>query len=240
MSKLKVVNLFGGPGCGKSTTRAELFALFKKSGHNVEEVTEFAKDLTWEKNQTAFADQLFLLANQNRRQFRLQNQVEWCVTDSPILLGVNYVTPEYLPHTFRSISLELWDTYENHNFFIERTRPYQSIGRNQSESEAKQIDANIKRMLHEFNIPFKTVRGEGDTAKQIFDIIDSYTRIEDQPLSRAEEILKKIKEQTRAQRTPEEQAAAEIEAAVEKVFSTIKDTTEEFKKIFGEFKGRIK
>jgi hypothetical protein len=201
--KLKVVNLFGGPGCGKSTTRAELFALFKKGGHNVEEVTEFAKDLTWEKNQTAFADQLFLLANQNRRQFRLQDQVEWCVTDSPILLGVNYVTPEYLPYTFRSLSLELWNTYENYNYVIERARPYQAIGRNQTEDEAKQIDVNITKMLNDFNIPFKTVRGEGDVAKLIFD-----------------DIMKSKKE-----------VDVNVEAEIEELFNLLRNTSEEVQSV---------
>jgi len=217
--KLKVVNIFGGPGTGKSTTRAELFALFKKGRHNVEEVTEFAKDLTWEKNQTAFADQLFLLANQNRRQFRLQDQVEWCVTDSPILLGVNYVTPEYLPYTFRSLSFELWNTYDNYNFFIERATEYQSIGRNQTEDEAKQIDRNILEMLHTFQIPFKTVRGEGDVAKVIYNEI-----MIDGRNTGASDLLDRIR--AKKKKPTEEDINAIIDRGVEKVFKGI-----------GEFKG---
>ena len=33
--KLTVVNMFGGPGIGKSTTAAELFALLKKDARKI-------------------------------------------------------------------------------------------------------------------------------------------------------------------------------------------------------------
>ena len=163
MAKLKVINLFAGPGAGKSTLRADLFGLMKKNQKDVEEVTEFAKDKTWEKNFSALSDQLFVLANQNRRLDRLKDQVEWVVSDSPILLGIHYKTPDYLPNTFEDLIFELWDTYENHNFFIERNHPYDPTGRNQNEEEARAIDASIIRMLDFNEIPFTKVLS-GDTA----------------------------------------------------------------------------
>jgi hypothetical protein len=163
MAKLKVINLFAGPGAGKSTLRADLFGLMKKNQKDVEEVTEFAKDKTWEKNFSALSDQLFVLANQNRRLDRLKDQVEWVVSDSPILLGIHYKTPDYLPNTFEDLIFELWDTYENHNFFIERNHPYDPTGRNQNEEEARAIDASIIRMLDFNKIPFTKVLS-GDTA----------------------------------------------------------------------------
>lgn len=163
MAKLKVINLFAGPGAGKSTLRADLFGLMKKNQKDVEEVTEFAKDKTWEKNFSALSDQLFVLANQNRRLDRLKDQVEWVVSDSPILLGIHYKTPDYLPQNFENLIFELWDTYENHNFFIERNHPYVQNGRNQDEAAAKEIDASIIKMLEDHNIPFTKVLS-GDTA----------------------------------------------------------------------------
>lgn len=42
-----VINLFAGPGAGKSTLASALFSLFKMDGFVSELVTEFAKDLTW-------------------------------------------------------------------------------------------------------------------------------------------------------------------------------------------------
>ena len=43
-----VVNLIGGPGCGKSTTTAGLFYELKKKGYNCEMSLEFAKDKVYE------------------------------------------------------------------------------------------------------------------------------------------------------------------------------------------------
>ena len=158
MKKLKVINLFAGPGAGKSTLRADLFGLMKKNQKDVEEVTEFAKDKTWEKNFSALSDQLFVLANQNRRLDRLKDQVEWVVSDSPILLGIHYKTPDYLPKNFENLIFELWDTYENYNFFIERNHPYVAKGRNQGEEIAKQIDEHIVNMLKANGVPFTSVK----------------------------------------------------------------------------------
>lgn len=41
-----VINLFGGPGAGKSTTRAGLFHLMKLHGMNCEEFLEWVKQKT--------------------------------------------------------------------------------------------------------------------------------------------------------------------------------------------------
>ena len=46
-----VVNLFAGPGAGKSTGAAYIFSKLKMAGVDAEYVTEFAKDKTWEENQ---------------------------------------------------------------------------------------------------------------------------------------------------------------------------------------------
>jgi hypothetical protein len=164
------VNFFAGPGAGKSTTRAKTFGLFKDNKVNVEEVTEFAKDLTWDQNKAALADQLYILGTQNRRQYRLQGQVEWCITDCPLLLGAHYATPDFLPNTFKNLIFELWDTYENYNFFIKRTKPYSPVGRSQNEAEARAIDDNIRKMLVDHEIPFIEVADHKDLYQEIYDL----------------------------------------------------------------------
>jgi hypothetical protein len=165
---MKVINLFAGPGAGKSTARAGLFNLMKNNGINCEEVTEYAKDVTWDETQVLLSDQLYVLANQNRRLTRLKDKVEYAVSDSPLLLTINYLDPQYLPYTFRGMTMELWNTYDNINYFIQRTKPYNPVGRNQTADEAKQIDANIKMMLDYLKIPYKEIPGDKTAPYKIF------------------------------------------------------------------------
>lgn len=54
------VNIFGGPGVGKSTTAADLFVAMKKAGYNVELVTEVAKDFVWEDRSTTLTIQPYI------------------------------------------------------------------------------------------------------------------------------------------------------------------------------------
>lgn len=46
MKNTLVVNLLGGPGCGKSTGAAYIFSQLKMRNIDAELVTEFAKDKT--------------------------------------------------------------------------------------------------------------------------------------------------------------------------------------------------
>lgn len=59
-----VVNFFGGPGAGKSTTSAHLFSLLKMSEINCELVTEFAKDLTWSESVKMLGFQPYVFGEQ--------------------------------------------------------------------------------------------------------------------------------------------------------------------------------
>lgn len=171
---MKVINLISGPGAGKSTTRAGIFHKMKTAGMNVEEVTEYAKDVTWDETQVLLADQLFVLANQNRRLTRLQDKVQYAISDSPLLLAINYVNPNYLPKYFKDLTLELWDTYDNINFFINRKKAYNPVGRNQTEAEARKIDEDIKEMLKKYNIPFIEIDGDSNAVDTILQYIEDY------------------------------------------------------------------
>ena len=67
----------------------------KLEGLNVELVTEYAKDMTWEGRGNILEDQLYMLAKQNRRLSRLQDKVDFAMTDSPLFLGLAYSKPDY-------------------------------------------------------------------------------------------------------------------------------------------------
>ena len=89
-NKCLIINLFGGPGTGKSTTAAALFYKLKMMGINCELVTEFAKDITWEKNKKALACQPYVFGKQCYRIERCVDQVDVIITDSPLPLSILY------------------------------------------------------------------------------------------------------------------------------------------------------
>ncbi|MCS3449868.1 putative ATPase [Bradyrhizobium elkanii] len=138
-----VINLIGGPGAGKSTTAAGVFFFLKLLNVRCELVTEFAKELTYDENWSDLKRQLYVTAEQERRQRRLVGKVDFIVTDSPLLLGVAYVSDERERRAVEESARSLFDSYENLNFAIQRVKPYQPYGRKQTEEEARAIDQRL-------------------------------------------------------------------------------------------------
>ena len=153
-----VVNLFGGPGSGKSTTAAAVFSLLKLHGINAELITEFAKDLTWEGRQSALSNQYYVWAKQHHRLQRVVDQVDVVVVDSPLLLSLIY-NKECVASFYNTV-IDTFNEFNNVNFFLERVKVFNPIGRNQNEVEAKEIDKAILNKLNELNIKFSTLPGD--------------------------------------------------------------------------------
>lgn len=168
MSNLKVVNLFAGPGCGKSTLATGVFSLLKLHGINAELATEFCKDLVWEKRTTAMDNQYYVWAKQHHKLFRLQDQVDIVITDSPLLLSILYSNGSISSHFYRLVDV-VFKQFDNMNFFVNRVKPYNPKGRSQTEDEAKILDANTKRLLQANKIDFEEVPGNLDGINHITD-----------------------------------------------------------------------
>ena len=147
MKNTLIVNLFGGPGCGKSTLMAGIFHQLKIQGYDCEMVTEFAKDLVWEKRNETFKDELYIFAKQNHRLFRVNGKVDIIVTDRPLILTNVYNQDD---KELCSLCLKTFNQYNNLNILLKRQVEYQPNGRNQTEEEAIEID-NITRHVLESN-----------------------------------------------------------------------------------------
>jgi hypothetical protein len=152
-----VVNLYGGPGSGKSTTAAGVFFELKSQGVNAELVAEFAKDLTWEKRHHTLEDQIYVFGKQYHRIFRLLGKVDVIVTDSPILLSPIYDSQKR--KSLKSLVIEEHDKMWTYNAFLKRKKAYNPKGRNQTEDEAKAIDRTILNMLDGCNVAYETFDG---------------------------------------------------------------------------------
>lgn len=153
--------MFAGPGAGKSTIAAHAYAKLKWRGVDVELVTEYAKDLVWEGRSQALDNQIYVFGKQLQRLNILVGQVDVIVTDSPLLLSCIYKT-ENLSQSFDSVVLDVFNDFNNINYFIERRNPYNPKGRLQTAEEAKIKNNEIKTFLESNNIQFDNILGNID------------------------------------------------------------------------------
>lgn len=161
-----IVNFFGGPSCGKSTIAAGVFYQLKRKMFNVELVTEFAKDLVWEKRNSALNCQPYIFGKQLHKIERLLNQTDIVVTDSPILLSVIY-NKKY-PESFTNSVVEIFNNMKNLNYFIDRGETeYDPIGRKESLKEAILIDDRTKDFLDKKNVLYKKIIKHYDNVEKV-------------------------------------------------------------------------
>lgn len=170
---MKVVSFISGPGAGKSTAAAGLFYKMKVNGHKVEQAPEYAKDLVFEGRNNTLTNQVYVFGHQHHRIERLRNQVDWVITDSPLILSIMYM-PKTYPASFKQLVIDMWNMDDNYLFFINRKQPYQEYGRRHSFEEAKAIDNDIKMFLKENNIRFKEVNGDESAIGLIYEDLFSY------------------------------------------------------------------
>jgi hypothetical protein len=180
---MKVINLFAGPGAGKSTIAAGVFFQLKIRDIKCELVTEYAKDMTYEGRDNILQDQLYILAKQNRRLERLnayferankesglikKHDIDAVVCDCPLIMMLAYVQPYYYPG-FGDMVRTIFDSYQNINFFIQRVKPYQTYGRSQTYEQALEKDLQIATIIKDYHIPITMIDGDKDAPVKIVD-----------------------------------------------------------------------
>lgn len=159
MNKPYVINLFGAPGSGKTTGSAYIFSQLKMMNINCELVTEYAKDLTWEGRDMCLGCQEYIFGKQSFRMKRCRDKVDVIITDSPIPLGIFYNSDPALDEHFEKTVMNVFNTYFNNNYLIKRIKPYNPIGRNQTESESNEIGNRIRNFLDDKGIIYLEANG---------------------------------------------------------------------------------
>lgn len=177
MKNTLIVNLIGGQGVGKSTMMASLFSWLKTRGIEAEMCTEFAKELVWENRQETFKDELYIFAKQNHRLFRCNGKVDVIVTDRPIIMSIGYnryygdVNNVFWNNAYEAIVEETLLQYKNLNIYLDRVKPFNKNGRNETEEQAKEFDKYFKSLLEEFDIEYYTYKGEEKSTELIGNLI---------------------------------------------------------------------
>lgn len=179
MKKTKVINLFGGPGSGKSTAASGLFYALNLKGILCDNPYEFPKQVAWEDNRSQITDQLYVLANQHRGLVRSYGKVDFIILDSPLLLSLVYKNgysgeypANYYNESFDNMVLDLFNSYQNINIFLERPEDgFEGVGRFQNHIESLEIDKKIKAILDTNNIQYHTITVGEETVQNIIEVL---------------------------------------------------------------------
>ena len=177
----KIINIFGGPGIGKSSIAAGVTYKIKKNHISCDQPYEFPKLLAWDDNHSAIQDQLYVLANQHRGIVKSYGKVDYIVLDSPILLSLtyrNYYKGTEYPsslygESFDKMVLDTFNQYDNINIVLDRAEGvHNNDERYQNLEESKELDGVIENSLIENNIQFHKIKVDDDTVDNIIELIN--------------------------------------------------------------------
>ncbi len=166
----KIVNLYGGPGTGKSTMMARLFTMAKAAGINCEMSHEFAKGKVWEGSLDVLDDQIYIFGKQVHSLHRLIGKVDVVFTDAPLLMSCVYGTNE--SPEFHALVKTVHARYHSLNIFLTRQKEYNPSGRVQSEKRAREYDDIILNMLREVTYNYHVLPAETSSAATILELLN--------------------------------------------------------------------
>lgn len=161
MSEPLLINLYGGPGAGKTTTALRLTGALKAAGYEAEYVPEYARDLALEERLNV-TPQFDILMEQTKRIMRtIGTGIDIVVTDSPILLQSLYSATAADRERAVVMHTALATVFDMMNFLIDNNRlSHSMVGRITSKEDAQAIDGMSMKMLVEGGYEFLRVPKE--------------------------------------------------------------------------------
>jgi len=170
-----IVGFYAGPGAGKSSLCAGLFAELKWRGLEVEEALEFAKDKVWEESFKVLEDQIYIFGKQLHRINRLADKVDVILTDSPLLFSLIYAKDA--SEAFKTLVLEEHRKFPSLNIRVLRQKIYNPAGRMQTEAEAKRLDVTIAEMLTKYGVETTTILGSPSHIPMLADLVEERLKL---------------------------------------------------------------
>ena len=165
-----IVNVFAGPGTGKSTLAAGVYTELKLAGINAEMAREYVKSWAWEGRQIGPFDQIYFMGKQARTETMLYRKASVIITDCPLLLGVVYAERYSDPRIAKAVEDMAMAVYRvaedsGHRYFnimLSREKKYVQDGRYESEDQAREVDRLALAKLVQHNLPY--LWGTSDSA----------------------------------------------------------------------------
>lgn len=177
-----VINIFGGPGSGKTTLAARLFYALKTAGVEASQPEEHAKLAIWANQPWLLDEQVVLLGRTWETIHALSDKVDVIIVDSPILLCSVYARDRE-PAAFHSYVAHLHRRTDRLNLLLERdTRMgYSTNGRRETAHEALVVDQRIMDALDTHGERFiETGRSDTDV-EALVDLVVAWKARRDGP-----------------------------------------------------------
>lgn len=165
VDKPRSLNLYAGPGVGKTTLATAIFSELKFRNLNIEFVSEYAKEIAWQDNPDWDQDKIFLTQS---TRMKIASKVDFVITDGPLLQNLVYTYDAKIIEAY----LHEYSKYDNFNIFINRgPGAYNSSGRYQTSSEALEVDEDIYNMLSNTVVQFEQVDFKRDSVNRIINML---------------------------------------------------------------------
>lgn len=172
---LKVVNFFGGPGCGKSTCAAKLYSELKQMGICAEMVTEYDQGHGLGAPRERARGSLYMFAKQAGRLRRLQGQVDVVITDAPLLMQLIFQRRLGAPQALLDLTRHEARQFDCWNYFLRRVKPFDQRGRVEDEATARSMDRDILQLLVDERVEFNVVDGDASLLKGVVGAVANWT-----------------------------------------------------------------
>ncbi len=181
-----VINIFGGPGVGKSTIASGLFFRLKCLHYDVELIDEYAKYLVYQNRIDVLKkDQLKVFAEQQAKLRVVAEHRKILIVDSPLILSKIYFNEKENivdPNLFTPIVVQMFNYYPNFNILLKRNPglPYEEKGRYQSLEEAKKIDEKVESFLKLNGIVYYPILASEGAVEIIFQKLNQLNLLTDE------------------------------------------------------------
>ena len=177
------VNLWGGPGMGKTGVAQQVSGELKARGIRADYVPEYAKELVRAGIILAY-DQLEILAEQHRREKLCEDALQVVVTDSPLPLSLYHCADQDRAAVEQLIDNRMrgWKVV---NYFLERdlSESYETEGRYEDVEGALAKHAALQDILKRRDPSYTTVATKGASSAIVADVV-TWLRLHD-PLPEA-------------------------------------------------------
>lgn len=163
-----ILNLFGGPGIGKTTAAAKVFVELKMLGLEAANPEEHAKLAIWKGRPDLLDQQLVILGLTWETLHAVSDKVDVVVMDSPLMLCSVYAGTREAEHFHQTVA-DFHKRMPRINIVLQRPKDltYSQRGRRETSDVAQQIDTKVRQTLDRFQEPYDMVEVTPENAKII-------------------------------------------------------------------------